>query len=151
MKYINLKVKLILFIMAVVCSCSKPRIELDLGQWGDHAYLDNVQLFKLNVDDSAHLADWYMYGNSVTGVRQVIISQGAAVIDSSNFTATVKLMAGNSLDKAGLLFYFLGTRIEPLSGSPAAGIITDLKGGAFTYRVYSADGSHHDWNVNIEQ
>jgi hypothetical protein len=151
MKYIKLKFGFILLITAIACSCSKPRIQLDSGQWGDRAYLDNVQLFKLNVDDSAHLADWYLYGNSVTGVQQIIISQGSAVIDSSNFTATVQLKSGESLDKAGFLFYFYGTRIDPLNGSPKGGIITDLKGGAFTYRVYSADGNHHDWNVNIKQ
>ncbi len=151
MKHIKLKFGFIFLIIAVVSSCTKPRIELDLGQWGDHAFLNNVQLFKLNIDDSAHLADWYMYGNSVTGVRQVIISQGNAAIDSLNFTATVRLMPGNSLDKAGFLFYFLGNRIEPLNDSPKAGIVTDLKKGTFTYRVHSADGTNHDWKVNIKQ
>lgn len=148
MKNIKIKSGIFFLLIAALFSCD-PRIEMDLGQWGDHAFIDNVQLFKLDVDEDVHLVEWYYYDKPVTGVRTVTISAGKAVIDSAAFSATVKLRAGESLEEAGLLIYHRGTLVEPLDGAPKAGIVHDLSEGSFKYRLYSADGSSHDWTINI--
>ena len=150
MKNIKIKITTILVLLAAIYSC-EPRIEMDMAQWGDHAYLDNVQLFTLQVEDSVKLVEWYESGQVVTGVRQIIISKGNAVTDSAAFTTTVTLKPGESLDMAGFIFYHHATHIEPLEGAPKAGVISDLNGGPFKYRLYSADGSEHDWTIYIEQ
>ena len=134
----------------IFMSC-EPRIELDYEQWGDNAYLTNVQLFKLDIDEDVHLVEWYTNEDPMTGVRRIIISEGNAVIDNVNFTATVKLQEGESLVGAGLIFYHYATLIEPLGNAPKAGIANDLSAKSFTYRVHSADGSQHDWAIIIEE
>jgi len=144
----KLKYGILFSIVAFFYAC-EPRIDLDLGQWGDHAFIDNVQLFKLEVDEDVHLVEWYYYDKPVTGVRTITISQGTAEIDSSGFTATVKLKSGESLEEAGLLIYHRGTKVEPLDDSPKPGVVNDLTAGSFTYRLYSADGTSHDWIINI--
>jgi hypothetical protein len=124
---------------------------MDFEQWGDQAFITNVQIFKLEIDEDVHLVEWANNEEPMTGVRRIVISTGTAVIDNENFTATVKLDDGESLVGAGFLFYHYGTLIEPLDGAPVAGIANDLSAGSFTYRVYSADGTIHDWLINIVQ
>lgn len=138
-----------IIVIGILTSC-EPRIGLDEGQWGDNAYLTNVQLFKLDIKEDFHLVEWYRNEDPMTGVRRIIISDGNAVIDNDNFTATVKLKDGESLVGAGLIFYHYGTLIEPLGDAPKAGIANDLSTKTFTYRVYSADGTQHDWTIIIE-
>ena len=143
--------KFVPFLVAVLAiSSCEPRIDLDYKQWGDKAYLTNVQIFKLDMNEEAKLVEWYRNEDPMTGVRRIIISAGNAVIDKDNFTATVTLKSGESLVGAGLIFYFTGTRIEPQGNSPRAGIPNDLSAESFTYTVHSADGTTHDWLINIE-
>ncbi|WP_372774764.1 hypothetical protein [Mangrovibacterium sp.] len=140
----------ILFMLASLYSC-EPRIEMDMAEWGDHAYINNVQLFKLETKDGVKLEEYYVDETTVTGTRQITVSSGTAVIDDVNFTATVTLKAGESFTGIGFLFYHYGTKVEPLNGAPVAGIINDLSAASFQYRVYSADGTTHDWTINIVQ
>ena len=109
-----------------------------------------MQIFKLDVDEDAKLVEWHNNDEPMTGIRRLIISNGNAVIDKGNFTATVKLKSGESLVGSGFIFYHYGTRIVPQGGAPKAGIPNDLSAMTFTYRVYSADGSNHDWTIIIE-
>lgn len=148
MKNINLKVVLAIILVTSLFSCD-PRIEMDMTQWGDKALLTNVQLFNLQIDPSAKIYEWAQNGDSIAGVRQVIISTGNAVIDLPNFTATVKLASGKNLVGAGIIFYFYGSLIEPLNGAPKPGIVSNISAGSFKYRVHSADGSSHDWTIII--
>ncbi|MDL2256551.1 hypothetical protein LJC38_08230, partial [Parabacteroides sp. OttesenSCG-928-K15] len=62
----------------------------------------------------------------------------------------VKLKAGESLQYAGFKVYHKGTKVEPINGSPKAGIVTDLSAKSFRYRLKSADKSQHDWTIVIE-
>ena len=87
---------------------------------------------------------------AVTRVRNITISNGTAVIDSVDFVAKVKLKAGEDLKYAGFRIYHKGTLVEPINGTPKAGIVTDLSAKEFTYRISSADGSKHDWKIVIE-
>lgn len=136
---------------ATLLSC-EPRIEMDMGQWGDHAYIDNVEVIKLEIDDEVRLQEYYQNETPlmVTGVRNITISDGMAEIDSLNYVATVKLKEGESLEYAGFKIYHKGALVEPLNGSPKAGIVSDLTAREFTYRLSSADGSKHDWKIIIE-
>ena len=150
MKSINHKFGIICLTVLAMLSC-EPRIELDLGKWGDKAFITNVELFKLENNDEAELVEYYLNDELVTGVRKIVISQGLSTIDNENHVATVKLKAGNTLTEAGILLYHSGTFIEPQQNSPKAGIVSDLSAGSFVYRVNSADGSYHDWTINITQ
>ena len=145
--------KYIIFIASFILFLScEPRIEMDMSQWGDHAYIDNVEIIKLETDDEAKLQEYYTNETplAVTGVRHIIITNGTAKIDSVNFVATVKLKAGENLQYAGFKIYHKGTKVEPVNGSPKAGIVSDLSAKSFTYRLKSADKSQHDWTIIIE-
>ncbi len=139
----------LLFVAAAVLSACEPRIDLDSGQWGDRAFLTNVQIFKLDINEDAKLVEWHNNDDPMTGVRRIIVSVGNAVIDNVNFTATVKLRPGESLVGTGLIFYHYATRIEPHAGAPRAGVPNDLSSRTFRYTAYSADGSQRDWTVSI--
>lgn len=144
-----------IFLSAFVCllmaSC-KPRTDMDMSQWGDHAFIDNVEIMKLEIDDEAKLQEYYENETPLvtTGARILIISEGKAEIDSVDFVARVKVKAGEKLDYAGLRIYHKGVKVEPISHSPKAGIVSDLSAKEFKYRLRSADGSKHDWKIVIE-
>jgi hypothetical protein len=150
MKNIKIQFAFIFLLMASLYSCD-PRIEMDMSQWGDNAFINNVQLFKLETKDGVKLEEYYVDETTVTGTRQVIVSSGTAVIDEENYTVTVTLKATETFTGIGFLIYHYGTKVEPLNGAPVAGIINDLSAGSFTYRVYSADGTTHDWLITIVQ
>ncbi|MEG0889873.1 MAG: hypothetical protein RSH25_15520 [Bacteroides sp.] len=145
--------KSIIFIMVclLLVAC-EPRIEMDMAQWGDHAYIDNIELVKLEIDDHVKLQEYYENQTplEMTGVRSIVISDGKCQIDSAAFIATVKLKAGEELKYTGLKIYHKGMKVEPLNGSPKAGIISDFSKKEFTYRLKSADGSEHDWTIKIQ-
>ncbi len=148
MKNIKLKFGFIFLLLASLYSC-EPRIEMDMAQWGDQAFITNVQLFKLETKDGNKLEEYYVDETTVTGTRQITVSTGTAVVDNTNFTVTVKLKATETYTGIGLLIYHYGTKVEPLDGAPVAGIINDLSAASFKYRVYSADGTTHDWTIII--
>ncbi len=147
---ISMKSGLLILILVVLSAC-EPRIEMDMSQWGDNAFINNVQVFKLETKDGVKLEEYYVDETTVTGTRRVVISEGNAAIDKENYTVTVTLGAGESFEHIGLLIYHYGTKVEPLNDAPIAGIINDLSAGSFTYRVHSADGTVHDWLINIVQ
>lgn len=146
MKKIILTIAVISQIMLMSC---EPRIGMDMDSWGDNAFIENVQLFKLEIKDDVKLQEWYENQTLVTGVRQIVISQGTAVIDLPSFTATVKLKAGEDISRVGIQFWHKATLIEPIDGAPRAGTINDFTARSFKYRLHSADGTVHDWTVNI--
>ena len=133
-----------LFLFSVF-SCA-PRIELDLTQWGDHAFLTNVQIFTLQVDNQ-QLQEYFINGALTPSIRRVVASTGNAVIDPTSFTATVKVPVSVDITRAGIIFYHQADKIEPLNNSPIAGIIADLSAESFSYKVISADGTTHDWTI----
>lgn len=137
----------ILVIMGIISSCEQ-RIEMDLGQWGDHAHIDNVQVFKLFTEE-AQLSEYYLFGELTPGVQIAYISQGKAVIDSVAFTATVQLRAGENLTEAGIQIWHKADMVEPIGDTPVAGIVTNLTGKELKYRLTSANGVQHDWTITI--
>ena len=150
MKNIKIKFGFLILLFAVLSAC-EPRIEMDMAQWGDNAFINNVQLFKLETKDGVKLEEYYVDETTVTGTRKIVVSSGTAVIDEENYVATVTLKPDESFDYIGLLIYHYGTKVEPLNDAPVAGIVNDLSAGSFTYKVYSADGTTHDWLINIVQ
>lgn len=146
MKYMNIKYPAFCLILMVCFSCG-PRVELDLTKYGDTAFLLDARLFYLEQADR----QIYEGDGTITGARRVFFSQGNAAIDNDNFTATISVASADAsfISEAGITFTHRAQRIEPLNNSPVAGIPADFTDGSFMYRVHSADGSSHDWTVNI--
>lgn len=145
------KIYIILSVIAVLITACQPRIEMDMESWGDHAFIDNVEIVKLETDDEVKLQEFYENETplTVTGVRNIIISEGKAEIDSVQYIANVKIKKGEELKYAGIKIYHKGILVEPVN-APKAGIVSDLSGKTFVYRLKSADGSSHDWTINLE-
>lgn len=147
MKSIIIKPSL-LSLLVIFCFSCGPRIELDLTRYGDTAFLLDARLFYL---EQADRQVWEGNG-TVVGARRVFISEGAAAIDNNNFTATITIDSTNTsfLNEAGIIFTHRAERIEPLNGAPKAGVPANFTESPFEYRVYSADGTTHDWMIDIE-
>ena|SRR5690625_5208221 len=141
----SLVVYLLLFFL---CSCG-PRVDLDFGQWGDKAYLTNVQIFTLKADEH-ELQEYYESGMLTPAIRRKIISSGNALIDNEKYTAIIFVPSDQNLMKSGLIFYHQAEKIVPLNNAPIAGIITSLMEEVdYHYKVISADGSENVWTVTI--
>jgi len=145
------KIILVLNIIGIIVliNACEPRIEMDMTQWGDHAYLDNVQVFKYEVDDDPVLYETMNDVGDISGYRRII--SATATIDNENAIATVSLKGNESLTEAGLIFYHQCVKIEPLDDSPRGGMIGDLSNKLLKYRLYSADGTTRDWTIKITQ
>jgi hypothetical protein len=144
---IIMKRNILIFFVLLLAAC-EPRIELDLAQWGDHAFINNVQIFTLQVDNH-QLQEYYTSQALTPAVRRLVASTGNAVIDPVAFTATVKVPAKVDLTRAGIIFYHVAEKIEPLNDAPKAGIIADFSAKNFSYKLTSADGTTHDWKIII--
>jgi len=139
----------ILFFTANIFSSCQPRVEMDMTQWGDHAFIDNVRIFNLKAENH-NLQEYYTDGQVTPARQRVYVSVGNAVIDAKAYTAAIQLAAGTDLTKVGIEFYHQGTKIEPINNAPIAGILGNFTAKQFVYRVYSADGTIHDWTVIIK-
>ncbi len=126
-------------------SCT-ARVEIDYNQWGDQAFIDNVQIFNIQLQDQ-QLQEFYTSGVLTPASRRTYVSVGNAVIDRVNFKATVKVPATVDLKKVGIEFFHKAVKIEPVSGAPIAGIINDFSGKQFVYKLFSANGVTHDWTI----
>ena len=148
MKYFNVKSILFYFVLILCCSC-EPRVKLDLTRYGDTAFLLDARLFYLEeADRQAYESET----GTLPGARRVFFSDGAAEIDNVNFTATIKVDSTNAsfLNQAGITFTHRAWKIEPQNGAPTAGLPANFTEGPFTYKVYSADGTTHDWMIDID-
>jgi len=147
MKNIFINVFVIIFMGSLFISC-EPRIEMDLAQWGDHALIDNVQIFNIQMQDQ-QLQEYYTSGVLTPASKRIYVSVGNATIDLANFKATVKVPATVDLTKVGIEFFHKAMKIEPLNNAPIAGIINNFSAKQFVYRLESADGTTHDWTIII--
>lgn len=140
---------LICILLLPFLSCN-PRIDIDLGQWGDHAFLTNVQIFTLQ-EDEQKLQEFFENETLTPSRRRIIVSTGNAQIDKTSFTATVTVPENVDLSRSGLIFYHQAQKIEPLKNSPKAGVLTDLSQTniPLEYRLISSDGTQHDWTIII--
>lgn len=141
---------LVITLAIIIFSSCEERIKLDMGQWGDHAFIDNVQLFKLTVEEH-ELQEYYTSGELTPARKRVNVSKGNAVIDSVEFKATIKVPSNVDRSRTGIIIYHKAEMVEPLDGSPVAGIINDFSGSQYRYRLISADGTSHEWTINIEE
>ncbi len=143
--YINIFV--VVLWTSLLFSCT-PRVEMNLAQWGDKAIIDNVQIFNIQLQDQ-QLQEYYTSGVLTPASRRVYVSVGNAVIDLVNYKATVKVPATVDLKKVGIEFFHKAVKIEPVNDAPIAGIIKDFSAKQFVYKLYSADGTIHDWMIII--
>lgn len=143
-----------LFVILVTLISCEPRVEMDMAQWGDQAFITNVEVLKLDIDDQAKLQEYYQSQTllTVTGARILIISSGSAVVNNDAFTVKVKINPAElvNLSNAGIRIYHKGSLVEPVGSTPKAGVVADLSSKKLVYRVYSPDGSKHDWNIILE-
>jgi len=139
----------VLMFAGILFSC-EPRIDFDEGQWGDTAFITNVNIFTLQVDEH-QLQEYYENGTLTPARRRLFISKGNATIDNENFIATVTVPASQDITRAGIVIFHQSVRVEPVGSSPVAGIITDLSAKEFVYKLVSADGTTHDWTIKIVQ
>lgn len=138
-----------IIVISIFSSC-EPRVDLDLSQWGDQAFITNVQVFTHEIRDDFRLAEFVENGTESTGVRRFLL-QGAAIdVNNDNFVVTITAPTGTTdFSASGFLITHTSTLVEPLSGAPKGGIIADLNSGSFQYRLHSADKTTHDWTINI--
>ena len=134
---------------SIFCSC-QPRVEMDFSQWGDKAFITNVQIFSHEKKDDFQLAEYHDNdGKLTTGIRRFLLTGTEIDINNNDFVFTISIPSGNDLSKSGFLITHTSTLVEPLDGSPKGGIIADLSSASFQYRLHSADGTTHDWKINI--
>ncbi|WP_372949749.1 DUF5018-related domain-containing protein [Mariniphaga sp.] len=145
----NILYLVVLMFAGLLFSC-EPRIDFDEGQWGDTAFITNVGIFTLQVDEH-QLQEYYENGTLTPARRRLFISTGNATIDNENFIATVTVPANQDITRAGIVIFHQSVRVEPVGSSPVAGIITDLSAKEFVYKLVSADGTTHDWTIEIVQ
>ena len=145
----NLFINLLTVVLwGILFSSCDPRVRLDETQWGDHAIIDNVQIFKIQMQDQ-QLQEYYTSGVLTPASKRIYVSVGNAEIDQVNFKATVKVDSTVDLTKVGIEFFHKAVRIEPVNGAPIAGIINDFSAKQFVYKLFSADGTTHDWTIII--
>tara|TARA_R110002050_G_scaffold300717_3_gene471831 strand:- start:8204 stop:8650 length:447 start_codon:yes stop_codon:yes gene_type:complete len=145
----NILYLVIVLFAGILFSCD-PRIDFDEGQWGDTALITNVNIFTLQADEH-ELQEYYENGTLTPARRRLFVSSGNAVIDNDNFIATVTVPASQDITRAGIVIYHQSVRVEPVGGSPIAGILADLSSKEFVYKLVSADGTTHDWTIRIVQ
>ncbi|MCU0398929.1 MAG: hypothetical protein MUC73_12605 [Cyclobacteriaceae bacterium] len=144
--FINIFIVALIGIQFIAC---KPRIDMDLAQWGDKAIIDNVRIFNIQLQDQ-QLQEYYTSGVLTPASRRTYVSTGNAIIDLANFKATVTVPSTIDLTKTGIEFFHRAVNIEPVNGAPIAGIINDFSAKQFVYKVYSADGVTREWTVIIK-
>lgn len=145
----NILYLFILVLSGILFSC-EPRIDFDEGQWGDTAFITNVNIFTLQADEH-ELHEYYENGTLTPARKRLFISTGKAVIDNDNFLATITVPASKDITRAGIVIYHECVRVEPVGSSPVAGILTDLSAKEFVYKLVSGDGTTHDWTIKIVQ
>ncbi|MCT4587537.1 MAG: hypothetical protein N4A71_06925 [Carboxylicivirga sp.] len=140
------KVILYGFLMALGFIACEPRVDMDMSQWGDTAYIDDVLPFVLEEDEHT-LAEWYVDSTTTTtGIRRVWITH-EITIDSLAAEATISLAGDIDLTKVGIAFKHQCQTVAPMGNSPKAGYINDFSNGPFKYQLRSADGTVRDWTV----
>ena len=134
---------------SIFCLC-KPRVEMDFSQWGDQAFITNVQIFSHEKKDDFQLAEYKENnGQLTTGIRRFLLTGTKVDINNDTFVVTISIPSGNDLSKSGFLITHTSTLVEPLNDSPKSGTIADLTSALFQYRLYSADGTIHNWTINL--
>lgn len=134
-----------LLIVAVAC---EPRIDLDLGQFGDRAFINRVIVFELEGDEH-ELQEFAETGVLTPGIRRNVIDL-ATSIDSIAATAISTVPTDTDLTNVAIGFLHEADRIEPLDGAPRAGFLADFSNSPYRYRLFSADGTIRDWAVTLQ-
>lgn len=146
MKYYKLVLCGLILFMVLFYSC-EPRIDFDKGQWGDHAFITDVLIFKLE-EEEHQLQEYYTDGQTTTGIRRVFLNTSSA-IDNENARVVVTVPSTIDITNVGLVIRHEAVKVEPLNGSPLAGYLNDFSNGPYSYRLISADGTVRDWIIEF--
>jgi len=136
-----------LILSLVWLSSCEPRIDMDFSQWGDHAYIDKVNMFDYSEADH-ELQEYYTDEIVTHGIKRHMIST-STVIDSTAATAVVTVPSAINLGEVGIFFNHRAMKVEPLDGAPKAGFVVDFSHGPYKYKLISADGTERIWTVSF--
>lgn len=141
--------KYIFILCLLFTGCLKPRIHLDLTQFGDHAYMSRVEIFRLDTTEE-QLEEYHENGELTPAIKRVFVDLGT-VIDSTAATAVCTVAPNTDLTNVAIAFITTAQKVEPLEGAPVPGHLSNFsKGGPYVYRLFSADGTKRDWTVTIK-
>jgi hypothetical protein len=146
MKYYKFVLYGLILFMVMFYSC-EPRIDFEQGQWGDHAYITGVLIFKLE-EEEHKLQEYYESGATTTGIRRVFLNTSSD-IDNENARVVVTVPSNIDLTNVGLVIRHEAVKVEPLDESPLAGYLNDFSNGPYSYRLTSADGTVRDWIIEF--
>ena len=147
MKTYNTKIFFISIVTGCLLFSCEPRIDFDMGQWGDNAFITDVLLFTLQ-EEEHQLQEYYENEETTTGIRRQFVNTTSA-IDNDAAIVSVSVPAATDLTNVGLIIRHTAEKIEPLDGAPAAGYLDDFSSGSYKYRLTSADNTVRDWTINI--
>ncbi|MCF7567770.1 hypothetical protein L3X37_05245 [Sabulilitoribacter arenilitoris] len=137
---------IIIGLVTILTSCD-PRVELDRGQFGDHAFIDRVRVFN-HLVESHELQEFFETGELTDGIRRNLVDV-STVIDSTAATAVTTLLAGTDLSNVAIFFVHRAEKIEPIGNAPKAGLLNDFSSGPYQYKLISADGTVRDWTLSF--
>jgi hypothetical protein len=138
-KFLAINIFIVLFCFA----CTKPRIEPDNSIYGDKAFVNSVNTFYYKEVKSD-----LNYGEQVTGYQKLTIANTQSVDkDNKKINIILAKVPQADLTKIGIAINTDAQSVEPLNGSPKAGLIGDFSKGPYVYRLHSADGTTRDWTL----
>jgi len=140
---------IILGIGIVWLSSCQPRIEMDFAQWGDHAYIDKVNVFDYTEADHK-LQEYYTDEQLTKGIRVHVISSNT-VIDSTAAKAVVSVPSTTDLTKIGLFLNHRAVKVLPIDGAPKLGYVSDFSHGPYKYKLISADETERVWTIILQK
>lgn len=135
-------------LLVFILSSCEPRIDFDITQWGDHAYISNVLVFNIN-EEEHQLQDYYENGNLTTGIQRKFLKTSCTV-DKDIASAEITIPSGTDMTQIGIVIRHEAVRIIPVGNAPKPGYISDFSIGPFVYKVVSADGTERDWTITIK-
>lgn len=135
------------FGLLVFLFACEPRIDFDEGQWGDHAFIEDVLLYVLEQEDH-QLQEYYEQGQLTPGIRRKFLNTSSS-INQEAASVIVIVPSGTDMTKVGLVIRHKAAGIEPVGAAPQPGYLADFSGGPYSYWVVSSDGTKRDWIITF--
>lgn len=147
MKHLAITFFISVFSSMLLNSC-EPRISFDEGQWGDHAFIEDVLLFKLE-EEEHQLQEYYESGQTTTGIRRQFLNSSTE-IDNEAANITINVPPETDMTNIGIVIRHTGVMIRPMNNAPVPGYLDDFSNGPYTYEVVSTDGSTRDYTITFD-
>lgn len=139
--------KILIICALLMVACTKPRVNVDIAQFGDNAYVTRVRVFKLT-GTQEKLEEYYRTGVLTPAIQQVFVDN-ATVVDNNAATAVTTVPAATDMTNVGIVFNHRAQKIEPVDGAPVAGHLADFSKATYKYRLISGDGTIRVWTLTF--